>query len=105
MQPAAEIMAQQLAAAAVAPPRPALIANVTADVVTDPAEIARLLVAQVTARVRWRESVERMVAAGVDTFIELGAGRVLGGLIRRIERGATVLSVGAPADVEAFLAG
>ena len=105
MQPAAEIMAQQLAAAAVAPPRPALIANVTADVVTDPAEIARLLVAQVTARVRWRESVERMVAAGVDTFIELGAGRVLGGLIRRIERGATVLSIGAPADVEAFLAG
>ena len=104
MQPAADVMAQQLAEAAVAAPRPALVANVTADVVTDPAEITRLLVAQVTALVRWRASVERMVAAGVDTFVELGAGKVLGGLIRRIDRGATVRNVGAPADVEAFLA-
>ena len=100
MQPAADAMARALAETPVAAPRPALIANVTARAVTAPVDIKRLLVEQVTARVRWRESVEHMVAAGVDTFIELGAGKVLSGLIRRIDRGATVVNLGAPDDLD-----
>ena len=88
------------------PARPAtpLIANVTAAPAEDPGEIRELLVEQVTAMVRWRESVQAMRAAGVDTVIELGAGKVLSGLARRIDREMTVLNAETPGDIEAVLA-
>jgi len=103
MAPAADAMAEALGLNPPAPPAVALVANVTAAKVTDPAEIADLLVRQVTATVRWRESVQAMVAMGVDTFVEIGAGKVLSGLLRRIAPDATAISVGAPADIEALL--
>jgi [acyl-carrier-protein] S-malonyltransferase len=80
-----------------------LIANVSAAKVTDPAEIRDLLVAQVTATVRWRESVLAMTALGVDSFIELGTGKVLAGLVKRIAPDAATFSAGSPADIEALL--
>ena len=85
--------------------RPAvpLIANVTAREVDDPDEIRALLVRQVTAMVRWRDSVETMRAADVDTLVEIGAGKVLSGLVRRIDPEMTGLSVGTPADIEAIV--
>jgi [acyl-carrier-protein] S-malonyltransferase len=103
MQPAADAM--QAALEAIPPAAPALpvIANVTAEKVTDPAEIARLLVAQVTATVRWRESLLAMAALGVDRFAEIGSGRVLAGLVRRVVPEAQASSVGTPAEIEAFL--
>ncbi|MGE0256111.1 MAG: ACP S-malonyltransferase [Alphaproteobacteria bacterium] len=103
MRPAADEMAEALEKTDVRPPRPALIANVTAVPVDDPAEIRRLLVEQVTARVRWRESVLAMKERGVEELVELGAGKVLAGLVRRIDREMSGRSVGTPADVEAFL--
>jgi len=103
MRPAADEMAEALEKTAILPPRPALIANVTAAPVDDPVEIRRLLVAQVTARVRWRESVLAMKERGVEELVELGAGKVLAGMVRRIDREMSGRSVGAPADVEAFL--
>lgn len=104
MQPAAAAMAAALADVAIGTPRPPLVANVTAMAIDDPADIRASLVAQITGAVRWRESVLYMAEHGVANFVELGAGKVLSGLIRRIAEGATVLSVGAPADVEAFQA-
>jgi [acyl-carrier-protein] S-malonyltransferase len=104
MQPAAEAMAAALASVEIKAPRPPLVANVSAAATEDPAAIRASLVAQVTGAVRWRESVLYMAQQGVANFIELGAGKVLSGLIRRIAEGATTLSVGAPADVEAFKA-
>jgi [acyl-carrier-protein] S-malonyltransferase len=80
-----------------------LIANVSAAKVTDPAEIRALLVRQVTATVRWRECVQAMIALGVDSFIELGAGKVLSGLIRRIAPDAAAAAAGSPAEIEAML--
>jgi [acyl-carrier-protein] S-malonyltransferase len=71
--------------------------------VSDPAEIRRLLVAQVTGRVRWRESVQWMVGAGVTEFWEVGAGKALSGMIRRIHKEAAVQAVGTPGDVAAVL--
>lgn len=103
MLPAAGAMAEALGNNPPLPPLLPLIANVTAAKATDPAEISRLLVAQVTATVRWRESVLAMAAIGVDSFIELGAGRVLTGLMRRILPDARALSASTPADVEALL--
>jgi [acyl-carrier-protein] S-malonyltransferase len=103
MAPAAEAMAKALAASPPVAPMVPLIANVTAAKVTDPAEIAALLVDQVTATVRWRESVEAMVGFGVDRFIELGSGKVLAGLAKRIAPDAGALSAGSPADIEALL--
>ena len=85
-------------------PKPPLVTNVEAEAVTDPEAIRSGLVAQVTATVRWRESVAYMSAHGVTRFIELGAGKVLTGLIKRIVEGATAISVGSPADVAAFSA-
>jgi [acyl-carrier-protein] S-malonyltransferase len=90
------------------PPRPPivpLIANVSAAKATDPAEIRDLLVAQVTATVRWRESVLAMVELGVDSFVELGAGKVLAGLVKRIAPDAATASAGSPAEIEALLKG
>jgi [acyl-carrier-protein] S-malonyltransferase len=103
MAPAAEAMAKALEASPPAAPNVPLIANVTAAKVTDPAEIARLLVEQVTGTVRWRESVETMAGFGVDRFVELGAGKVLAGLCKRIAPDAASLSAGSPADIEALL--
>jgi [acyl-carrier-protein] S-malonyltransferase len=80
-----------------------LIANVSAAKETDPARIRELLVQQVTATVRWRECVQAMVALGVDSFVELGSGKVLSGLIRRIAPNAKTASAGNPAEVEALL--
>jgi [acyl-carrier-protein] S-malonyltransferase len=80
-----------------------LIANVTAEKVTDPAVVAKLLVQQVTATVRWRESVLAMIGLGVDSFVELGAGKVLAGLIKRIAPDAAAASVGSPAEIEQLL--
>jgi [acyl-carrier-protein] S-malonyltransferase len=104
MQPAALTMEAALKDVKIAKPKPPLIANVTAAAVTDPDAIRESLVAQVTGTVRWRESVEYMSAQGVSRFIEVGAGKVLGGLIKRITSGATAVSVGTPADVAAFKA-
>jgi [acyl-carrier-protein] S-malonyltransferase len=103
MAPAALAMAEALGLNPPRRPLVPLIANVTASKVSDPSEIARLLVAQVTATVRWRESVQAMVAMGVDSFVELGAGKVLAGLIRRIAPDASCTSIGSPAEIETFL--
>ncbi len=80
-----------------------VVANVTAEKATDPAAIARLLVEQVTSTVRWRESVLAMADLGVDQFVELGSGRVLAGLVRRILPDVRTASAGVPADIEALL--
>jgi [acyl-carrier-protein] S-malonyltransferase len=103
MAPAAEAMAQALTATPPRSPIVPLVANVSAAKVTDPAEIRDLLVAQVTATVRWRESVLAMTALGVDSFIELGTGKVLAGLVKRIAPDAAAVSAGSPADIEALL--
>ncbi len=102
MRPAAEAMAEALRTTTILAPKAPLVANVSASAVTDPAVIRDNLVAQVTGTVRWRESVLTMSAHGVTRFVELGAGKVLAGLIKRIADGATVSSVGTPADVAAF---
>ncbi len=103
MAPAAEEMAEALAETAIAAPAVPLVANVTAEPVTEPDEIRALLVRQVTAMVRWRESVLAMAARGVDEIVELGAGKVLSGLVRRIDRGIAGRSIETPEDVELFL--
>jgi len=77
---------------------------VTASAVADPEAIREGLVKQVTETVRWRESVEFMAREGVTRFVELGAGKVLAGLVKRIAEGASAISVGLPADVAAFAA-
>jgi [acyl-carrier-protein] S-malonyltransferase len=104
MRPAAEVMAQALAAVTVNQPSVPVVANVVAQAVKEPAEIVRLLVEQVTGTVRWRECVSFMAGEGVTTFYELGAGKVLSGLVKRIADGANGVAVGAPADVDAFIA-
>jgi [acyl-carrier-protein] S-malonyltransferase len=103
MQPAAEAMAAALAGVPLSAPRVPLVANVTASPVTDPETIRSLLVAQVTGAVRWRESVAAMAAAGVTDFWEIGAGRALSGMIRRIARDAATRSIATPAEVAAAL--
>jgi [acyl-carrier-protein] S-malonyltransferase len=102
MQPAAEIMAEALHRTTVSRPSTPIIANVKASPVTDSAEIIRCLVEQVTGTVRWRESVVYMVQAGVTTFYEVGAGKVLSGLVKRIAEGVSGTAVGTPEDVAAF---
>jgi [acyl-carrier-protein] S-malonyltransferase len=103
MKPAADEMAEALAEVKLAEPLVPLIANVSAEPVRDTEEIKRLLVAQVTGLVRWRECVLTMKREGVDTLVELGAGRVLCGLAKRIDRELAASAVGTPAEVEAFL--
>jgi len=103
MEPAAREMEEALAAVAMETPAVPLIANVTAASVDEPETIRRLLVEQVTGLVRWRESVLAMKGEGVDTVIELGVGRVLSGLVKRIDRDLAVMSVGTPAEIETFL--
>jgi len=102
MQPAADVMADALANVSVKRPVVPVVANVLAKPVSEPAEIIRALVAQVTGTVRWRESVTFMAASGVSKFYEVGAGRVLSGLIKRLAEGATVGAIGSPEDVAAY---
>lgn len=100
MQPAADAMAAALAAAAVRRPAVPVMANVAAELLTEPDAIRKALVRQVTATVRWREGVAAMAALGIDRFLEVGAGKVLAGLVKRIADGARVASFGQPADIE-----
>jgi [acyl-carrier-protein] S-malonyltransferase len=102
MGPAAEVMAAALADVTVRSPVVPIVANVLVKPVSDPRDIVRALVAQVTGTVRWRESVALMAASGVTTFYEIGAGKVLSGLVKRIVDGASGVSVGTPDDVAAF---
>jgi [acyl-carrier-protein] S-malonyltransferase len=104
MQPAAEVMAQALAKVTVNQPVVPLVANVLARPISDPAEIVKSLVAQVTGTVRWRESVQFMAQAGVTTFYEVGAGKVLTGLNKRIADAATASSIGMPDDISRYRA-
>ena len=103
MAPAADAMAEAFANTPPRAPLVPLVANVSAAKATDPNLIRDLLVQQVTATVRWRESVQEMAALGVDSFIELGTGKVLAGLVKRIAPDAATASAGSPADIEALL--
>lgn len=103
MQPAAEAMAQALADTAMKPPVVPLVANVSARPSSDPGQIRDALVEQVTAMVRWRETVEFLGSQEIETIYELGAGKVLSGLAKRIDRAIKPVSVGAPADIEAMI--
>ena len=103
MTPAAEVMEEALAKVAFAPPALPLVTNVTAAKESDPTRLRGLLVEQVTGRVRWRESVEAMRDEGVEMLVELGAGKVLAGLTRRIDRDLKASALGSPEDIDAFL--
>lgn len=102
MQPAADAMAEALGKVDMKMPSVPLVANVTASHVSDPATIRDQLVEQVTGMVRWRESVAYMAEQGVETVYEIGAGKVLSGLARRINRDLNAVAVGTPADIEAL---
>jgi [acyl-carrier-protein] S-malonyltransferase len=102
MQPAAEAMQAALAQVAMRPPLVPVMANVGAAPLTEPDAIRASLVAQVTGTVRWRECVEAMTGAGVTRFVEVGSGKVLAGLVKRIAAGATPLSVGTADDVAGY---
>ena len=103
MQPAADIMEEALQNSQLVAPAVPLIANVTASAVTDPAEIRQLLVAQVTSMVRWRESVLYLRQQDVDNLIEVGAGKVLTTMLKRIDKEISGHAIGEPADIEVFL--
>jgi [acyl-carrier-protein] S-malonyltransferase len=104
LRPAADVMAEALAKVGVKPPRVPIVANVLAQPISEPAAIVGCLVEQVTGTVRWRESVLFMVQAGVTDFYEVGAGKVLAGLIKRIAETASVSSIGSPEDIAKFKA-
>ena len=104
MQPAADAMAEALAKVPVRPPLVPLVANVLAQPISQPADVVRCLVAQITGTVRWRESVVFMVQSGVTSFYEIGAGKVLTGLIKRIAEAATASAIGSPEDISRFKA-
>jgi [acyl-carrier-protein] S-malonyltransferase len=104
MQPAADAMAAALAGVTVKSPVVPVVANVLARPIRDPADIVDALVAQVTGTVRWRDSIAFMADAGVTQFYEVGAGKVLSGLVRRVAEGASGVSIGTPDDVAAFRA-
>jgi [acyl-carrier-protein] S-malonyltransferase len=105
MQPAADAMGEALAKVTVRAPAVPVVANVIARPVTDPAEIVRRLVEQVTGTVRWRDSVAFMAAQGVSAFYEVGTGKVLSGLVKRIADGAIGVAIGSPEDVATYRAG
>lgn len=104
MQPAADVMADALGKIAVKPPAVPVVANVVARAISDPEDIKARLIEQVTDTVRWRECMSYMAAQGVTEFFELGAGKVLSGLAKRIVKDAEASSVGAPADIDAAMA-
>ncbi|MDE0780515.1 MAG: ACP S-malonyltransferase [Alphaproteobacteria bacterium] len=103
LDPAADVMTYALATVNMLAPNPPLIANVTALPVSDPDEIRNLLIEQVTSRVRWRECVLAMRDRGVDELCEIGTGKVLTGLVRRIDREVSGRAIGSPAGIEEFL--
>jgi len=103
MQPAADAMAEALAKVEIKSPAVPLVANVLASPISDPAEIRQRLVQQVTGTVRWRECVARMAADGVTTIYEIGSGKVLAGLAKRIAPALNAASIGTPQDIEAAL--
>lgn len=105
MAPAADRLAAALAAVTINPPAVPIIANVTAAATRDPAEIRALLVEQVTAPVRWEESIRAVAAAGVTRAFELGSGSVLRGLVKRIAETIDITTIGEPHEVDAFTAG
>jgi [acyl-carrier-protein] S-malonyltransferase len=104
MQPAADAMAEALKSATINAPVVPLVCNVLASAISDPHDIRWRLVEQVTRTVRWRESITYMAGQGVTKFYEIGAGKVLTGLVKRIAEGATGVSVGTPADIAAVKA-
>lgn len=104
MQPAADVMAEALSKVAVQMPAVPVVANVLAKPLNDPQDIVGALVAQVTGTVRWRECVEYMAQQGVTRFYEIGTGKVLTGLAKRIAEGATGTAIGTPEDIAAFKA-
>jgi [acyl-carrier-protein] S-malonyltransferase len=101
MQPAAEVMASALANVTIRQPASPLVANVVASSISDPDEIRRRLIEQVTGTVRWRESITYMASHGVTRFFEIGSGKVLSGLVKRIAEGAVGIAVGGPNDLAA----
>ena len=103
MQPAADAMKAALEGVAMLPPRVPLVANVLASEISDPAAIRQRLVEQVTGLVRWRESVQYMKSKGVEALVECGTGKVLSGLVKRIDKDMTGLALNGPLDIEAFL--
>ncbi|MDX5360278.1 MAG: ACP S-malonyltransferase [Alphaproteobacteria bacterium] len=103
MQPAAEVMADALGKTDFAVPAIPVVTNVAASAVEEPAQLREMLVAQVTGMVRWRESVAWMAGEGADTFVELGSGKVLTGLAKRIARDASSVSAGTPDEIEALV--
>ena len=105
MAPAADIMAEALGRVALQQPAVPLVANVSATATRDPGTIRRGLVEQVTAMVRWRESVLFLKQEGVEEIVEIGAGRVLTGLAKRIDPGLAARSVGTPAEIESLVNG
>jgi [acyl-carrier-protein] S-malonyltransferase len=102
MQPAADAMAEALGKVVIESPAVPLVANVLARPISDPSEIRKRLVEQVTGTVRWRESVEFLAGAGVAKLVEVGSGKVLSGLVKRIVSGVEAVSIGTPDDVTAF---
>ena len=102
MQPAADVMAEALSKVKIGTPKVQVVANVTAAPVRDAAEIVKLLVAQVTGTVRWRQSVQYLAAHGVDRIVEVGSGKVLAGLVKRIAKEVNTATVGTADDVLAF---
>ncbi|MGV6803690.1 MAG: ACP S-malonyltransferase [Ruegeria sp.] len=100
MQPAADVMAEALSNVEIKTPAVPLVANVRAEAVTDPDLIRQLLIEQVTGSVRWRESVQYMVAQGVTNVWEIGAGKALSGIVRKIDRSIACTAVGTPEDVQ-----
>lgn len=102
MAPAAEKMEQALRETAMKPPKTPVVANILAREVSAPDEIKALLVSQVTGRVRWTQSVQYMIDQGVDTIIEVGSGKVLTGLIKRISKDVRLLNVSEPGDIDSF---
>jgi len=103
MQPAADAMAEALGNVSINAPAVPVVANVAAEKVSDPEEIRKLLVEQVCGSVRWREGVLYMKEQGVEQLVEIGAGKVLSGLARRIDRSLSGVAVNGPADIESFL--
>jgi [acyl-carrier-protein] S-malonyltransferase len=104
MQPAAEAMAEALAGVTVLRPEVPVVANVLAAPISDPEEIKKRLIEQVTGTVRWRECVSAMASAGVTDFFEIGAGKVLAGLVKRTAPSVNSTSLGAPSDIDAAFA-
>ena len=102
MQPAADAMAAALSTVTVSKPIVPVVANVLASAISDPDDIRKALVKQVTGTVRWRECVGCMAAHGVQVFYEVGSGKVLTGLVKRLAEGAKGIAIGTPDDIEAF---